>query len=30
VDPGDLIPADSPHTTRELFHLMRTDVLRVE
>jgi RND family efflux transporter MFP subunit len=29
VDPGDLIPADSPNTTRELFHLMRTDVLRV-
>jgi len=29
VDAGDLIPADSPSTTRELFHLMRTDVLRV-
>jgi RND family efflux transporter MFP subunit len=29
VDPGDLIPADSPSSTRELFHLMRTDVLRV-
>ncbi|HYT90776.1 MAG TPA: efflux RND transporter periplasmic adaptor subunit [Gemmataceae bacterium] len=29
VDPGDLISADSPSTTRELFHLMRTDVLRV-
>jgi RND family efflux transporter MFP subunit len=29
VDPGDLIPADSPGSTRELFHLMRTDVLRV-
>jgi RND family efflux transporter MFP subunit len=29
VDPGDLISADSPNTTRELFHLMRTDVLRV-
>src|SRR5229473_1688614 len=29
VDPGDLISADSPSTTRELFHIMRTDVLRV-
>jgi RND family efflux transporter MFP subunit len=29
VDPGDLIPADTPSTTKELFHLMRTDVLRV-
>src|SRR5205814_1651811 len=29
VDPGDLISADTPSTTRELFHLMRTDVLRV-
>jgi RND family efflux transporter MFP subunit len=29
VDPGDLISADAPSTTRELFHLMRTDVLRV-
>jgi RND family efflux transporter MFP subunit len=29
VDPGDLISADSPNTTKELFHLMRTDVLRV-
>ena len=29
VDPGDLISADSPSTTRELFHLMRTDTLRV-
>ena len=27
VDPGDLVTADS--TGRELFHLMRTDVLRV-
>jgi RND family efflux transporter MFP subunit len=27
VDPGDLVSADS--TARELFHLMRTDVLRV-
>ena len=29
VDPGDLITADSPSTTREMFHLMRTDILRV-
>jgi RND family efflux transporter MFP subunit len=29
VDAGDLIPADSPTTTKELFHLMRTDILRV-
>jgi RND family efflux transporter MFP subunit len=29
VDPGDLIPADTPSTTKELFHLMRTDILRV-
>src|SRR6202035_5842055 len=29
VDPGDLMTADSPSTTREMFHLMRTDVLRV-
>jgi len=27
IDPGDLISADS--TARELFHLMRTDILRV-
>jgi RND family efflux transporter MFP subunit len=27
IDPGDLVSADS--TARELFHLMRTDVLRV-
>jgi RND family efflux transporter MFP subunit len=27
IDPGDLISADS--TTRELFHVMRTDILRV-
>ena len=27
IDPGDLVSADS--TTRELFHLMRTDILRV-
>jgi RND family efflux transporter MFP subunit len=29
VDVGDLISADSPTTTKELFHLMRTDILRV-
>ena len=29
VDPGDLVSADSPNTTKEMFHLMRTDVLRV-
>ena len=29
VDPGDLITADSPSTAKELFHLMRTDTLRV-
>jgi RND family efflux transporter MFP subunit len=29
VDPGDLISADSPSNTKELFHLMRTDTLRV-
>jgi RND family efflux transporter MFP subunit len=29
VDPGDLISADSPSMTKELFHLMRTDILRV-
>jgi RND family efflux transporter MFP subunit len=29
IDPGDLVTADSPTTTRELFHVMRTDVLRV-
>jgi RND family efflux transporter MFP subunit len=29
VDAGDLISADSPNTTKEMFHLMRTDVLRV-
>ncbi len=29
VDAGDLISADTPSTTKELFHLMRTDVLRV-
>ncbi len=29
IDPGDLVTADSPTTTKELFHVMRTDVLRV-
>jgi RND family efflux transporter MFP subunit len=29
IDPGDLIVADTPSTTKELFHLMRTDTLRV-
>jgi RND family efflux transporter MFP subunit len=29
IDPGDLIAADTPSTTKELFHLMRTDTLRV-
>jgi RND family efflux transporter MFP subunit len=29
VDPGDLISADSPSSTKELFHVMRTDILRV-
>jgi RND family efflux transporter MFP subunit len=29
VDAGDLVSADSPSATREMFHLMRTDVLRV-
>ncbi len=29
VDPGDLLAADTPNTTKEMFHLMRTDVLRV-
>jgi RND family efflux transporter MFP subunit len=29
VDPGDLISSDSPNSTREMFHLMRTDILRV-
>src|SRR5262249_25601491 len=28
VDPGDLISADTP-TTTELFHIMRTDTIRV-
>jgi RND family efflux transporter MFP subunit len=29
VDAGDLISADSPSTTREMFHVMQTDPLRV-
>jgi len=29
IDPGALVQADAPTTTRELFHLMRTDTLRV-
>jgi RND family efflux transporter MFP subunit len=29
VDPGDLVTADNPGASRELFHLMRTDILRV-
>ena len=29
IDPGDLISADTPNTTKQLFHLMRTDTLRV-
>lgn len=29
VDPGDLLTADTPATAKELFHLMRTDILRV-
>jgi RND family efflux transporter MFP subunit len=29
IDPGDLVSADSPNTTKQLFHIMRTDVLRV-
>jgi RND family efflux transporter MFP subunit len=29
VDPGDLVAADTPTTSKELFHVMRTDVLRV-
>ena len=29
VDPGRLVTADSPNTTKELFHLMQVDVLRV-
>jgi membrane fusion protein, multidrug efflux system len=29
VDPGDLVSADTPNGGREMFHVMRTDVLRV-
>ncbi|HZZ78506.1 MAG TPA: efflux RND transporter periplasmic adaptor subunit [Gemmataceae bacterium] len=29
VDPGTLVTADNPSATRELFHLMQTDPLRV-
>lgn len=29
VDPGALVQADTPATTKELFHLMRTDTVRV-
>jgi RND family efflux transporter MFP subunit len=29
IDPGALVQADTPTTTRELFHLMRTDTIRV-
>src|SRR5207249_1785771 len=29
VDPGDLITADSPTASKEMFHVMRTDILRV-
>lgn len=29
VDPGDLVSADTPNSTHEMFHLMRTDILRV-
>ena len=29
VDPGDLVSADSPTSTRELFHLVQMDTLRV-
>ncbi|HEY7309047.1 MAG TPA: efflux RND transporter periplasmic adaptor subunit [Gemmataceae bacterium] len=29
IDPGDLITADSPSTGRQMFRLMRTDILRV-
>ena len=28
-DPGDLVTADSPSSSREMFHLVRTDTLRV-
>jgi RND family efflux transporter MFP subunit len=29
VDPGDLITADNPSSSKEMFHVMRTDILRV-
>jgi RND family efflux transporter MFP subunit len=29
IDPGALVQADTPTTTREMFHLMRTDTVRV-
>ncbi len=29
IDPGDLVSADTPGTSKQLFHIMRTDVLRV-
>ena len=29
IDPGALVQADNPTTTKELFHLMRTDIVRV-
>ncbi len=29
IDPGALVQADTPTTTKELFHLMRTDIIRV-
>ena len=29
VDPGALVSADSPNTSREIFHLMQVDTLRV-
>jgi RND family efflux transporter MFP subunit len=29
TDPGALVQADTPTTSRELFHLMRTDIVRV-
>ncbi len=29
IDPGDLVSADTPNTSKQLFHIMRTDILRV-
>ena len=29
IDPGALVQADTPASTKELFHLMRTDIIRV-